>query len=653
MSKPIPADAPRITLDSTTYMLDIVGMQENGESYYVKHPQRSQPGATSEEDFWAEWTLSSFHGGERLKKILSKDDLESFRYDDAESLDEALLSKWGELKLASGVDLGLSVSTSTSVSDTLPMTVSADGTILIVGLSVTPFIYTWTYAGGWVAYSTGTIAGSGTITDLITAGTTYYAVRGGAVLTCTGAPATANWSAVGSYTTAVGVAYVNGDLFVAKSDGLYNHTDSTSISSEPLTVVAGYREMVYAGRDRRLFRYDGKAFYLYDELPQGFTMTCLQPYRDILLIMGYFKVRSGYKSAVYYIKGSGENHLYSVGDYAADYRINAAAGSDDEIFFANPKRGGADRYDLEVGGISNGPALGAAYTIPFKAMAVCEGYLFYGNWQGHAYGTAQSTGNDTTHIKLQAIASSTNDYYNGKTITFNSGTGSPATATISDYDGTTKIATISTVATPADGTTVYTISPMKNGVYYADLQAPTLYDTSGWLTTAEYDFGWSNSVKLFKDIRIECRALASGQGIEVQYSTNGGTTYTSAGTTTYTADGAATGETYTLDNVSGTTIKLKILLTGGGTNTPTLTKVVVRAARCIDTKDMWDLRLYIADDATKRAALEASYAKQTQLAFTDVDRSSTAKVIIESLAMPLMIDEKGDSLRPRLRLREV
>ena len=54
MSKPLDANAPRITLDGTSYMLDIVGMQENGESYYVKYPQRSQPGPTSEEDFWAE-----------------------------------------------------------------------------------------------------------------------------------------------------------------------------------------------------------------------------------------------------------------------------------------------------------------------------------------------------------------------------------------------------------------------------------------------------------------------------------------------------------------------------------------------------------------------------------------------------------------------
>jgi hypothetical protein len=577
MSKPLDPKSPRITLDGTTYMLDIVGMQENGESYYVKYPQRSQPRPTEENEFWAEWTLTSFHGGERLKKILSKEDLESFRYDDAQNLDQALLSQWGELRLNSVLSC-MKQANSTA----LPMTVSADGTILIVGLSISPYILTWTNAGGWVDYSTGTISGSGTITDLITAGTTYYAVRGGAVLTCTGAPATANWSVVAGtvHTTAVGLAYVNGDLFVAKTDGLYNQTDSVAITTEPLSVVAGYREVVYAGRDRRLFRYDGKAFYLYDELPQGFNMTALIPYRDVLLILGYFKIRSGYKSAVYYMKGSGENHLYSVGDYSADWRMYAACGGDDEIFFANAKRGGADRYDLEVGGITNGPMRSSTtMAVPFKSMAVCEGYLYIGHY--------------------------------------------------------------------VSGDTSY------NGIWQADLQAPSNYAASGWLTTAEYDFGWSNSVKLFKDIRIECRALASGQGIEVQYSTNGGTTYVSAGTTTYTADGAATGETYTLDNVSGTTIKLKILLTGGGTNTPTLTKVVVRAARCIDTKDMWDLRLYIADDATKRAALEASYAKQTQLSFTDVDRSSTAKVIIESLAMPLMIDEKGDSLRPRLRLREV
>jgi hypothetical protein len=457
------------------------------------------------------------------------------------------------------------------------MTVSADGTTLVVGLSSVSAIMTWTSAGGW-ATASGSIAGSGAVTDVITAGTTYYAVRGGAVLTCTGNPATANWTAVGAYTTAVGIAVVNSDLYVAKSDGVYNHTQSESISSEPCVAIAGYQGNIYFGKDRRIFRYDNRSTFLFDELPQGFNLTALIPYRNVLFILGYFKIRTGYKAAIYYVTSSSENHLYTLGDYSADYRIYALAGSDDEVFFANPKRGGADRYDLEVGGITNGPMWGEVGAIPFKSMAVCEGYLFVGR-----YDNASAT----------------------------------------------------------------------DGIYKADLQNPTAWNTTGWLTTAEYDFGWSNDTKLFKDILVECRALATGQGIEVQYSTNGGSSYTSAGTTTYAADGAATKETYTLNNVSGTTIKLKIILTGPGTSTPTLTKVVVRAARCIESTDMWDLRLYIADDAARVTALETSAAKRTQLSFTDIDRSTTHNVLIEELAMASMPDKEGDSVRPRLRLREV
>lgn len=82
-------------------------------------------------------------------------------------------------------------------------------------------------------------------------------------------------------------------------------------------------------------------------------------------------------------------------------------------------------------------------------------------------GTAQSTGNDSTHIKLAASASAVNNFYAGMGINIASGTGaqvgppcpcSNTGRTITAYDGTTKIATVSPAfQTTPDGTSVYRI----------------------------------------------------------------------------------------------------------------------------------------------------------------------------------------------------
>lgn len=78
--------------------------------------------------------------------------------------------------------------------------------------------------------------------------------------------------------------------------------------------------------------------------------------------------------------------------------------------------------------------------------------------------TAQGTGNDSTHIKLAAGDSSVDDFYAGKGIYIASGTGASVPdvsnpgVTIVDYDGTTKIATVSPAwATVPNSTSVYRI----------------------------------------------------------------------------------------------------------------------------------------------------------------------------------------------------
>jgi hypothetical protein len=564
-----------IKLDGYTYDLDTPGAVLGNPAFAgpcrKKYPQKLF--RVEDTDYWSSWTMNSFHGGERLERILSEDDLKSFRFYDAEGLDQALLSKWGELKLASSLTRSVAVQ-----STSIPMTVSSDGTKLIVGLSVSPYIKVWTVADGWVDYGTGTISGSGTITDLITAGSTYYAVRGGAVLTCVGDPATANWTAVGSYTTAVGLAYVSDHLYIAKTNGVTNHTDTNDISSEPVSFIAGHRGNIYAGKDRRLFRYDGRAWYLDRELPVGFNMTALIAYRDILLILGYFKIRTGYRGAVYYVlNGSAINHLYSLGDYSADYRIYAACGSDDEIFFANPKRGGADRYGMESGGLTNAPTWGAVGAIPFKSMAVCEGYL----WMGR-------------------------------------------------YDNTVG----------------------SDGIWYADIATPTAWKTTGWLKTSNFDYAWSNDLKLFGSIYAEHKALVQGESITIDYSVDGGTTFFNVGSS---SAAGSTGKTFSLDNITGQKICLKVTLSSAGTSTPTLTKLVVKAAPLTEETWMWDVRLLVTPDnkgAEAIAKYESTVKSRKQLAFEDAD-GKKYKVSIDDASGEFEAAKNHDYARIKLRLREI
>ena len=637
----IPRQIDQITLAGTTYGLDLPGAVLYRDPAHRMYPQKQFQIEGMGGEFWKEWTMRSFHGGERLERVLSDDDLDSYRYHDAEGLDQSLLSKWGELKLAPALTRSLYTQ-----SASMPMTVTSDGATLIVGLDESPFIKLWTSASGWANATA--VAGSGAVTDLITAGTALYGVRNGHVITSADTGGT--WTEVGSYSTAVGVAYVNEDLWVGKSDGVYNHTDSEEVTTLGCDCIAGYRENVYFGKDRRLYRYDGRATYLYDELPMGFNLTALIPYRQVLLILGYYKVRSGYRGAVYYIVQGTENHLYSLGDYSADHRIYACAGSDDEIFFANPKRGGADRYDLEAGGITNAPCWGEAGTIPFKSMAVCEGYLFIGRYENIESGTAQAAGSDTTHTTLSSAASATNDIYNGETIYFTGGAGAGQVATITDYVGATKLATHTAVETPADATTTYYIG--SDGVYIADIQNPSAFATSGWLTTAEYDFGWSNDVKLFGSIYLEHRELAQGEAIDVDYSLDGGTTWLDAGGS---AVAGTTNKTLTLDDVTGQTIKVKLTLTGTGTSTPTLTKLVVRGAACTDSKWMWDLRFLVIQrwgGVASLTALRDAIESQRQLDFEDRD-GQEYKVVVESMSIDADPDPKQNSAHVSIRLREV
>jgi hypothetical protein len=72
-------------------------------------------------------------------------------------------------------------------------------------------------------------------------------------------------------------------------------------------------------------------------------------------------------------------------------------------------------------------------------------------------GTAQAGGANT--ITLEAGASATDDFYNGMPISVTGGTGSGQSAVIVDYNGTTKVATVSSAwTTEPDATSGYSIA---------------------------------------------------------------------------------------------------------------------------------------------------------------------------------------------------
>jgi hypothetical protein len=90
-----------------------------------------------------------------------------------------------------------------------------------------------------------------------------------------------------------------------------------------------------------------------------------------------------------------------------------------------------------------------------------------------------------TEITLATTASDQDDYYNGWTITITAGTSVGDTRTITDYDGTTNIATVSlTFTAPPDATSVYHVhDPATIPV----IRGTTQFLSAVTITLAEYD----------------------------------------------------------------------------------------------------------------------------------------------------------------------
>lgn len=128
----------------------------------------------------------------------------------------------------------------------------------------------------------------------------------------------------------------------------------------------------------------------------------------------------------------------------------------------------------------------------------------------------------------------------------------------------------------------------------------TKLNASAFLTTGEvingiFNAGKSAVNKLWHSITLSFKALVSGQTIVAYYSTDDEATWTVIGTISPT-----TGETektlYFPNNINSKRIQLKLVLTGGGTNTPTLYDFIVRFLPLPDNRFEWVFQLNCSDN---------------------------------------------------------
>jgi len=363
----------KVKLDGTEYMLDT-----QGENLPYQKFKDSEFDPETDSKFWRSWVMRSFHGGERQERILRKEDLDNFAYHDGEGVD---VSAWGKVKIQPALSRALAVQ-----SATMPMTASGDGQTAVIGLTSTPYIKYTTNGSSFSSATGACVTNAVTVTDLVTAPTgTIYGVQGTKIIYSTDDGHTWTNDATASVPTdMVAVTYCAGQLYALGSSYLkYYDGDSwqTATSTMGGTICCTFQENVYFAKDDCLFKWTGNSTYQDDRLPAGFVITSLVPYRKILWILGYFNVQGGKRGAVFYVIGGYEGHLYSLEDPStSDYGIRALAGSDDEVYIANPERGGVDRYDLTDSGLSSGPAWNAEGYIPPKGVCYFNGYVLVGRY---------------------------------------------------------------------------------------------------------------------------------------------------------------------------------------------------------------------------------------------------------------------------------
>lgn len=125
----------------------------------------------------------------------------------------------------------------------------------------------------------------------------------------------------------------------------------------------------------------------------------------------------------------------------------------------------------------------------------------------------------------------------------------------------------------------------------------TKYNVSGHVISSEFGSNIGGVDKLLNSVDINTDAMATGQGVEILKSIDGGSTFSSIGNLSYTQDGAV--KKKTLYFPSGFVTKLwnyKAVLTGPGTTTPTLKDVTFQYRPIPDLKKRWSLSVDAGDN---------------------------------------------------------
>src|SRR3990172_8649508 len=189
----------------------------------------------------------------------------------------------------------------------------------------------------------------------------------------------------------------------------------------------------------------------------------------------------------------------------------------------------------------------------------------------------------------------------------------------------------------SDGTTILYLNDFGNGAdnsIYRTLSGS--YYASGHFITNEYA-EISAIDKLYYDVTCNFTTLASGESIQVEYSIDGGSTYTSLGTASYSVDGAITNKNFIFgDNIVSKTLVLRITLAGDGTTTPTLKDYSVRFVPTITTKKLWNININCGDEVKRldgalvamvgrelKGRLERAWWTKSILDFQDLDYATT------------------------------
>ncbi len=184
-------------------------------------------------------------------------------------------------------------------------------------------------------------------------------------------------------------------------------------------------------------------------------------------------------------------------------------------------------------------------TVAFVTRGTDGRRVFAEQLSGDA-GTAQS-GSTSTTIKLRSAASSNSGSYVGAEITILTGTGSGQTRTISAYNGTTKVATVSTAWT----TTPSNTSTYRIGGGLSSTGTGEVYVVSGEEIDTTLPNDYFDSVKLQTisatgDLTAAARALDDNlKGIIAQYGTIGGSVTTVIGYWTGFSSGPKTASSST------------------------------------------------------------------------------------------------------------